>query len=372
PSRWAPLQTTHRRLFSMKSPVVPNGGWRRRRKPRYLRGRQQCCSGEVTITTAAMVVVVVVSFLSLSTTVVADATSRAEARGCLPTITSGRLSTKGTAFSVCGQQRLQQRRRRRHQKLPPHMSSPPGCFEERPPPSLGTATGLTAAVAPLRRLSPCPPLLVPEVSTRMRLTMAGRGGRGRATEVACRAVVEENQTSGQSGRPNSVADHLEGSASGLKGTPTLPRAHEGRGEEGERLPDGSLWEGIGEGLSGAFLHAQQGLEGLNLLRVGDAFWLNFGQMDVPELPTLSDLSVFGLSWPPAPAPPPPSAREPKRQPASAAPATTAEDEAQGLSGGGESVTGMIKGDIKTRGLPKRLSVWRRGRPKTDGGVGRTA
>ncbi|CAN0022222.1 unnamed protein product, partial [Ectocarpus sp. 4 AP-2014] len=366
PSRWAPLQTTHRRLFSMKSSVVPNGGWMRRRKPRYLRGRQQCCSSEVTVATAAMVVVVVVSFLSLSTTVVADAASRGEARGCQPTITSRRLSTKETAFSVCGQQRLQRHRRRRHQKLPPHMSSPLGCFEERPPPSLSTATILTAA-APLRRLSPRPPLLVPEVSTRMRPTTAGRGVRGRATEVACRAVVEENQTSGQSGRPNSIADQQEGSASGLKGTPTLPRAHEGRGEEGERLPDGSLWEGIGEGLSGAFLHAQQGLEGLNLLDVGDAFWLNFGQMDVPELPTLSGLRIFGLSWPP-----PPAAREPKRQPASAAPATTAEGEAEGRGGGGESVTGTITGEIKTRGLPRRLSVWRRGRPKTDGGVGRTA
>ncbi|CAN0480687.1 unnamed protein product, partial [Ectocarpus sp. 12 AP-2014] len=84
-----------------------------------------------------------------------DAASRAAARGCLPTITSGRLSTKETAFSVCGQHRRQRRPRRprqRHQKLPPHMSSPPGCFEQRPSPSLGTATGLTAA-APLRRLS---------------------------------------------------------------------------------------------------------------------------------------------------------------------------------------------------------------------------
>ncbi|CAM9839223.1 unnamed protein product [Ectocarpus sp. 6 AP-2014] len=102
-------------------------------------------------------------------------------------------------------------------------------------------------------------------------------------------------------------------------------------------------------------------------------------MDVPELPTLSDLRIFGLSWPPPPAPPPPpppppppAAREPKRQPASAAPATTADGETEGLSGGGESVTGTITGEIKTRGLTRRLPPWRRGRPKTDGGVGRTA
>lgn len=33
----------------------------------------------------------------------------------------------------------------------------------------------------------------------------------------------------------------------------------------------------------AFLQAQQGLEGLSLPAVGDAFWLTFGQMDVPEV-----------------------------------------------------------------------------------------
>lgn len=33
----------------------------------------------------------------------------------------------------------------------------------------------------------------------------------------------------------------------------------------------------------AFLQAQQGLEGLSLPGVGDAFWLTFGQMDVPEV-----------------------------------------------------------------------------------------
>ncbi|CAN0075642.1 unnamed protein product, partial [Ectocarpus fasciculatus] len=94
-----------------------------------------------------------------------------------------------------------------------------------------------------------------------------------------------------------------------------------------------------------------------------------------KLPDLSELRIFGLSWPPPPPPPPPpappAAREPKRQPASA---TTADGgEVEGLSGdGGESVMGARTGESKARGLARRLSAWRRGRPKTDGGVGRSA
>eukprot|EP00904_Undaria_pinnatifida_P002142 jgi/Undpi1/11929/HiC_scaffold_4.g01628.m1 len=111
-------------------------------------------------------------------------------------------------------------------------------------------------------------------------------------------VHERRARAGQHKGTDSAVDNRESrkapSQRGVGGDKTKSgenASKSGKGDEKIALPDGTLWdglgswEGLGEGLSG------QGFEGLNLPAVTDAFWVNFGQIDVPEL------TLFGLTWP---------------------------------------------------------------------------